>query len=262
MVSNFEFISILSLFLINVALSHDVIPKYGSKETNRQYVVLDTKDFAVDDKIYISVTTYDYCYDTYLYYGFYQSIDDKSTLRYSDYVYQSSSTTTSSFNYKEKYNYKIKKQSSNGNYLYLESSCFPPLFFENTESDSSVTVIIISVVVSVVVIVVFIIIFVCLCKRCRSRRGTIAAVPVGEVYGYSPYIVQPNVVMVQPVQNVQPYNANYIQNQNYAQNYGQNYNQNYNQNINNQDVQYNSAAAAQQASDYRINQDIKYEKPH
>ena len=108
MISKIEFISVLSLFLINVALSHDVIPKYGSKETNRQYVVLDTKDFAVDDKIYISVTTYDYCYDTYLYYGFYQSIDDKSTLRYSDYVYQSSSTTTSSFNYKEKYNYHIK----------------------------------------------------------------------------------------------------------------------------------------------------------
>ena len=70
--------------------------------------------------------------------------------------------------------------------------------------------------------------------------------------------------MVQPVMNVQPYgvNANYA---NYNPNVNQNVNnQNYNQVNNNQDVQYNSETPApvQPGSDVRINQDIKYEKPH
>ena len=68
--------------------------------------------------------------------------------------------------------------------------------------------------------------------------------------------------------NVQPYGVN----ANYA-NYNPNINPNINPNVNNQnynqvniiqDVQYNSAAPApvQPGSDVRINQDIKYEKPH
>ena len=70
--------------------------------------------------------------------------------------------------------------------------------------------------------------------------------------------------MVQPVMNVQPYgvNANYA---NYNPNVNPNVNnQNYNQVNNIQDVQYNSATPApvQPGSDVRINQDIKYEKPH
>ena len=74
--------------------------------------------------------------------------------------------------------------------------------------------------------------------------------------------------MVQPVMNVQPYgvNANYA---NYNPNVNLNVNpnvnnQNYNQVNNNQDVQYYSTTPApvQPGSDVRINQDIKYEKPH
>ena len=258
MTSKFQFISILSLLLINAVLSYEIIPKYGAKKVYDHSVVLETKDFDVGDNIYISVTTYDYCFNTYLYYQFYQSINDKLVLVYSDSVYQTSSSTVSGFSYEEEYTYKIKKPSSNGNYLYLESNCYPPLYFENTEKDGSIVVLVVSIVVSVVVVVVFIIIICCCCKNCR--RGTVAAVPVSGVYGVSPYSVQPNYMMVQPVPNIQPYDPNYIQNQNYSQNYNQNYTSNINNN--NQNVQYNSGAAAQPASDFRMNQAINYEKPH
>ena len=68
--------------------------------------------------------------------------------------------------------------------------------------------------------------------------------------------------MVQPVMNVQPYGVNANYNSNYIPNVNQNYNQNYNPVINNQNVQYNSATPVQPGSDVRINQDLKYEKPH
>jgi len=75
--------------------------------------------------------------------------------------------------------------------------------------------------------------------------------------------------MVQPVTTVQPYgvNVNYIPNQNVNQNNiptytNQNLNQNYTPNYNNENVQYNSATPFLQGSEVRINQDIRYEKPH
>ena len=46
MTSKFQFISILSLLLINAVLSYDIIPKYGEKEVYVHSVVLETKDFA------------------------------------------------------------------------------------------------------------------------------------------------------------------------------------------------------------------------
>ena len=62
--------------------------------------------------------------------------------------------------------------------------------------------------------------------------------------------------MMQPVANVQPYglNPNYIPNQNIQQHYSQTYN--------NQSVKYNLVNPPQPASDLRLNQDIKIEKPH
>ena len=55
---------------------------------------------------------------------------------------------------------------------------------------------------------------------------------------------------------MQPYGAN----PNYTP--SPNVNQNYNQVNNNPDVQYNSAAPVPPGSDVRINQDVRYEKPH
>ena len=61
---------------------------------------------------------------------------------------------------------------------------------------------------------------------------------------------------MQPVMNIQPYGVNGPYNQN------QHINQNYNPNIINQDTPYNSAAPGVPGSDTRINQEIRYVKPH
>ena len=265
---NFMIILLLSSLYISgvVSATYDVIPKYGEKKTSGlRYAVLDTSGFEVGDEIYISVTAYYRCNNYYdLYYRFYETIEGKSSLSYSDSVYYSSISYTESFNsYEETINYKIKKQKSNDNFLYMESKCSPPLYFENTESDTTKVILIVSIVVSIVVLAIIITVVVCMCRRCK-RNAAYGAVAYNQPIGYSvsPYAAQPvvgvNVVQpmhpvqpmqaVQPVMNAQPYT-------NYAPN------QNYNQNVNNQDVQYSSITPGQ-ASDNRMNPNINYEKPH
>ena len=253
MLTKLEFILFLNLLLIKGIISYQIIEKYDSEKTSNNYIVLKTSEFDIGDYIYISVTTNYACYDTYLYYDFYASINEKETLTYSDSVDYSSVTRISSYNsFKETYSYKLKKQNSYENYLYLESNCRAPLVFENTEN-SGETVIIIAIVISIIGFAIIIAIIVCCCKKCKRYRvyGTVPA-PITPVYQVSPYVIQPGVggVMIQPVVNVQPYGVNYIQTPNYAQN------------INNQYVQYNSTNPVQTTSDYRMDQEIKYEKPH
>ena len=274
--SNFMFVFLLHSILFSVIFSGccDVIPKYGSKKTDDGKAVLNTSDFAVGDKIYISVTYY-YCHCigyNYLHYGFYESIEDKTSLSTDSYVDSSSSSSYEYFGSCEyTYNYKIKKQNNNDNYLYMESSCDPPVLFENTEDDVSKTILIVSIVCAIIFVVIMIlIIYFCCCRRGQRRcccgyttYGTVsyAQSPAIPVYNVSPYGAQPvvgvNVVQPVPITNGQP--AQPITNGQPYYNYGPN--QNYNQNANNQDVQYNSASAGQ-GSDYRINQGAKYEKPH
>ena len=236
------FFSIIFLSIISRISAKDVIiPKYGKITIYAgDKPFLDVSDFDSGEKIYISITTtnpYGY-YTSKLYYRFYSSINGITpTTTYSNYVYESSST--SSYD-EETYNYKITKDSSSSKYLYLDSDLPLPIIIENTEDDASTSVVIIVVVVvCVVVLIVAIIIIVYCCRRCRRRRYATVAYPGVVGYGVSTFGVQPVVPVVQPV--VQPVGV--------AQPYY------------NPSPQYNQAAPAPIGSDVRVNQDVNYIKP-
>ena len=260
MAKDFLLLLILNLLLISnvTPYTHEVFDKYSSKKTKNKYIVLDSSGFDVDETIYISLTTRISCKSPDLYYQFYKTIEDKQFLSYKNSV-SYSSKSESSVDYT--YNYKITKQNSDNNYLYLESKCIAPLVFENTKHDTSKVNLIVSIVCSIIVVAIIIITIVCICKRRKAAlAATVTPVPVTPTYGVSPYPAQPVIsVSPQPVVTVQPYGNNYIQGQNYNNpTYNQNYN---NQNNYNPDVQYNSAAGAQSASDYRENQGYTSSKP-
>ena len=262
-----KFRIIFSLFfmLLNGVASVNVIKKYGSKKLDSDNsLFLEVSGFGVDETIYITLTVYqNSCSsNSKLYYKFCENTDDDNPPPNSlDSVYTSSTTYGSiSGDFKEKYFYQIKKSSKEYNYLFMKSNCPTPLKFENTKEDGDETkTIIIAVVCTVFGLVIIITIIICCCRRCRRARvyGTVPY-PVAPVYGISPYAAQPvmGVGMMQPVANVQPYglNPNYIPNQNIQQHYSQTYN--------NQSVKYNLVNPPQPASDLRLNQDIKIEKPH
>ena len=193
------FFTLISLSIITITSSVEIIPKYGKKTTYNSYIYLDVSGFDTGDKIYISITTTSYA-NSRLDYAFCQNIDtcSSSTLRY---VYESSSTSDS-YDYEETFNYKIKKDIS-ANYLYMKYYFYPPVTIENTEDDVSIAIIIISVVCSVVFLVIIIVLIICCCRRCHRARtyGTVPY-PITTGYGVSPYAVQP---VVQPVVSVQPY---------------------------------------------------------
>ena len=241
-------------------ISVDILSKYGSKNTNKNFIYLEVHDFKVDEKIYIELTVYESCSYPYLYYKFYKDIDNYIVDDDSFSTAYSSSTTyiQTPGSYKEKYYFEIKKSSSEYNYLFMVSACHPPLNFENTKHGDSTTTIIIAVVCSVVGLTIIITIIVCCIRRCRRAR-IIGAFPhpVLPVNGVNPYPAQPVtcVGMAPPVANAQPYafNPNYV--------YNPNVNPNYNQTFNYQNIQSNTAAPIQQPSEIIINQDKKDEKP-
>ena len=175
-------------------------------------------------------------------------------------------TSSTTKNGKKEYNYEITKPSGGYDDLYLKSNC-GPVTFENTGDDDddgdSTVAIILAVVFSAIALAIIIAIIVYCCRRCKravASRVHYPVAPVTPVYGVAPYTAQPDVGvgMAQPVMNVQPYGVN----ANYAPSPIPNVNQNYIQATNNQYVQYNSATPFQPGSDVRINQDLKYEKPH
>ena len=194
------FFTLISLSIITITSSVEIIPKYGKMTTNNDHIYLDVSGFDTGDKIYISITTTDIYANSRLDYAFCQNIDTclSSTLRS---VYESSSTSDS-YDYEETFNYKIKKDIS-ANYLYMKYYFDPPVTIENTEDDVSIAIIIISVVCSVVFLVIIIVLIICCCRRCHRARtyGTVPY-PITTGYGVSPYAVQP---VVQTVVSVQPY---------------------------------------------------------
>ena len=243
----------LNLLMINKVLSYEVIPKYGSKKVNDNYVFLDSSDFSNGDKIYISITHYSYItHNTALYYAFYDTIDDKTSFSANEFVKEGSTSSVQSFgSYEETFNYKIEKKVNNGNYLYLEYSFTPPVFVENTKKDKTTTTIIIVVVCIVVFFAFFITVICCICKRRRAALAAGALYPQSIGYGVSPYVVAPGSYM-QPVMNIQPIGANYLPNSNYDYNQNAQYNRN---------VQIDQVVPTSKGSEHRIKQDLIYQKP-
>ena len=253
-------IFLVHFMLFSGVISVDIISKYGSIETKYHFIYLDVHDFKVDEKIYIKLTVYESCSYPYLYYEFFNDFNDYILDDESLSTAYSSSTTyiQTPGSYKEKYYFEIKKTSSEYNYLFLGSSCNPPLNFENTKHGDSTATIIIAVVCPVVGLSIIITIIVCCIRRYRRAR-IMGAIPhqVPPVYGANPYPAQQvmGVGMAPPVANVQPYafNPNYVYNPNVIPNY--------NQTFNYQNIQSNTAAAIQQPSEIIINQDKKDKKP-
>ena len=265
---NLRTIFILNLLFMSSILSIETLNKYGSTSSLSGTIYLDVSGFDDGETIYISTTVYYNCHNELLYYRFYESNSNTAPSATTPVSWKSSSYTETYNSYEEKFNYEIQKQSGGYKYLYLQSNCFPPIYFENTEEGDSTVAIILAVVFSIIAIAIIITIIVCCCRRCKRARvyGTVPypVTPVTPVYGVSPYAAQPviSVGSVQPIMNMhavqpmQPYGAN----PNYTP--SPNVNQNYNQVNNNPDVQYNSAAPVPPGSDVRINQDVRYEKPH
>ena len=200
----FYYIFFLSLLINNGVYSFEVLSKFGTKETLNDYIFLNVSEFEVDQKIYISLTTYGYC-SNYLDYGFYANLDDNDMYFYqtSDSVYYTSRTSVSTYgSYKSTYNFKIKKDSSQSNYLYLQFNCDPPVTVENTEKNASSAVVIISVIISFVACVGLIVLVIYCCRR--HRRAYSYGTPYPVSYGVSPYNIQP-VIPMQPMTPLQPY---------------------------------------------------------
>ena len=240
-----------SLFFLEEISSHEIIEKYGKKTTNEDQIFLDISGFNKGDNIYISISTKSYAFNSYLYYNFYEEIDNIDSFSASLSVYQSSSSTVSTYDtYKETYNYKITKNDANSKYLYMTYYFDPPVTIENTEKDGSagLLIIIIAVVGSFIFIAVFITILICCCRRCR-KTSYIAAYPNSVGYGISSNVGQPVIPVVQPdmqsVVNVQPYGTGQPPNQNY--NYAPD-------GANNQDL------ISAHGIDYRIDKQQNYEK--
>ena len=261
-------IFVLNLLFMSSVLSIEILNKYGSKTSISGDIYLDVSGFDNGETIYISTTVYRYCSSARLFYKFCESASNTAPTVITSVSWTSSSYTDTYNSREEKYNYEIQKQSGGYKYLYLESTCTPPVYFENTEEGDSTVAIILAVVFSIIGIAIIITIIVCCCRRCKRARvyGTVPypVTPVTPVYGVSPYAAQPviSVGSVQPIMNMhavqpmQPYGAN----PNYTP--SPNVNQNYNKVNNNPDIQYNSAAPVPPGSDVRINQDVRYEKPH
>ena len=94
------FFSLICLSLISKISSQEIIPKYGKKKTNYNYIYLDVSGFDDGEKIYISITadtTY-YYGNSRLNYGFCTDIGGCSATKY---VEPSSSSSTSTFGVEE-----------------------------------------------------------------------------------------------------------------------------------------------------------------
>ena len=87
-------IFIFNILLMSSVLSQEIMSKYGSKKSYTGDVFLDVSGFNSGDKIYITVTTHDYCYNTYLEYKFYASFTDHSSYNSLSQVSYTSETFT------------------------------------------------------------------------------------------------------------------------------------------------------------------------
>ena len=224
-------IFIIFLFLLSILikeeLSFEVLSKYGKTKTHDSSIFLDVSDFELDDKIYISITTYQmHSLDQKLYYNFYDSTDMSDDYYTApNYVYSGSQTKVSSFNsFEETYNY-----------------LYPPVTIENTKGDNSIVLIIVVIVIIVVVFAVIIIVAICLCRRCkRARAMRNIAYPMVPGYGISSYALQPALPPLQPgLQPIMPTPINV------------NVKPNYNANPQNNQIEPTAVG-----SDIRIKQDI------
>ena len=188
----------LGWLIINV-LSFEILQKYGTLKTWDDHIVFESKDFSIGDEMYFSLKTVNYC-DDYLYYQYYDNIDDINDNIDPTYyvIYDSkSSVTVNGVLESLTKSFIIEKKGEdlnglNGNYLYLKFDCPGSVEIENTKSSGKSTIIIIIIVLIVVVlaiIIIFIVIFFCCCKKARALNR-LPNIPQNYGYQVNPYYQQ------------------------------------------------------------------------
>ena len=168
---------IVIFFNIISLVSSTVLKKYGSIETNDNYVIFESKEFNEGDVIHFKVKALETVYNTHIPTINYNYIDTE-TEHPSDFHTVEISKT---FGEKDRgYNYKviyftIKKQRSeyigkNGNYIYIDLPLNGWAEVSNTEKDEGkIKAWVIAVIVIACVIVAVIIIIFCV-RKARKRR--------------------------------------------------------------------------------------------
>ncbi len=192
----YAFLFYLSFILIKIAISHEIIPKYGEKKTYENSIFLDVSDFDEGKHIFITIDSDDYRDDKTIYYEFYETIDGISEFK-----------ATNEIKGKEFRNmyYKITKTNADAKYLYLKYNFELPVTIENTRKNNFVVkIVVLSVVGFIVLLAIIIPIIVCSCLCCRKNKTVVvvpAAGPTSQEMALFPSQKGPIVPDVQPQLN-------------------------------------------------------------
>ena len=186
--------------------STNVLKKYSSTKTSNNYVIFESSEFKIGDKMYFEIESSNNGCSEYLYYDYYDDIYSVNILdKPLNFVKKDSSSTTSVNGRITSYTlyFTIKKEREelnglSGNYLFMNFDCLGSVEIKNTKISGITKTLIIVFVVLAFFILLFIIIFVCYCKK---RRAKMYIPPVNPVYPVIPYYIQ-----VQPMNQAQyPY---------------------------------------------------------
>lgn len=209
------FLFILFSYFISKVFSLEVLKKYSSIKPLNNYVVFDSSEFKIGDKIYFQIKASSDVCSKNLYYEFYDDVDSIDYSTPYNHVSSDSSSSTSVNGQITSYKlyFTIKKEEKDlngksGNYLYMTFDCSGSIEFENTKiSGATSDLIIVFVILGVVfAIIIAVFIYCCYCRR-RARikeinRMNMAA--ANNVYPIEPYSIQG-----QPMNQVQYGNSAY-----------------------------------------------------
>ena len=186
---------LIFFYLIINVLSVEILQKDKSIKTDNNYIIFDSSQFAIGDKMYFELDSKGWCseYLDYQYFDNIDSINYYSELKY-DVEKEASSSTTVNGSIKSYTLYFTIKKTENeldglkGDFLLLEFNCDKsPIEFSNTKTSGKSKIVTIVIIV-IVVFFVLIIGIVLLIRYCYKRRIT------GAVYGVEqnyPYQVNP-----------------------------------------------------------------------
>ena len=222
-------------YLIIKILCVDILKKYSSIKTNNNYIVFESNEFSVGDKMHFTIKSDSDC-DDYLYYQYYDAIEDinynNQPIRYIKYDSESNTKVNGRIKSLTRY-FTIEKKSGdlsnlNGDFLYLKFNCYGSgsVTIENTESSNNSTIIIVVIVTIMFICIIGFIIWRCYKTRNRERLRIIQEnysnqyypqmpmqmpMPVYPQYGNQAIVYQnpnsnPNVVYVNP-KNANNYNV-------------------------------------------------------
>ena len=180
------FLQLIFIFLNFISLvSSEVLKKYGSINTNDNYVIFESKEFNEGDEIYFKVKAKEIDYNRpipkkieYYYLDTETDTESSPTDKHSVEISKTFGEKEQGYDYKVIY-FTIKKQSSeyvgkNGNYIYIYLPLNGWAEVSNTEKDEgTIKAWVIAIIVIACVIVTVLIIIFCV-RAARKRRQLLA----------------------------------------------------------------------------------------